>query len=95
MKLRDGSDPPLTGGQKQWPTDSNSRYLADALGRLKARRSLMCVRAGVYGRRPAAALIRFWSQPARVQVDALQTNPPRMQPSSLIVFVSRRVRLPV
>jgi hypothetical protein len=39
MKLRDGSDPPLTGGQKQWPTDSNSRYLADALGRLKARPS--------------------------------------------------------
>jgi hypothetical protein len=94
MKLRDGSDPPLTGGQKQWPTDSNSRYLADALGRLKARPSLMCVRAGVYSR-PVAALSRPWSQPALVQVDALQTNPPRMQPSSLIVFVSCRVRLPV
>ncbi len=33
-------------------------------------------------------------QLARVQVAALQTRPPRMQPSSLIVLVSCNVRLP-
>jgi hypothetical protein len=31
----------------------------------------------------------------RVHFDALQTSPPRMQPSSLIVFASCRVRLPL
>jgi len=65
-------------GRKQWPTVSNSRYLADALGfflsRLRSRsRSWGAERPGAPG--PSGRPL--------VQVCALQTKPPRMQPFQL------------
>jgi hypothetical protein len=83
MKLGDGSDPALTAGK------SNRRRTRVPGISPTPSACLRCKRANA----PGYVADRL-GQLALVQVAALQTKPPRMQPSSLSVFATRSVRLP-
>jgi len=85
MKLRGGKISGSHRRQDNLPPDSRFRYLADALGFLKMT---------LFEDDDARLKDDDARQPALVQVAALQTRPPRMQPSSLMVFASCKVRLP-